>query len=166
MSEPRWRDDSDASAGTDQHRPRGLIDTGTIVALIDADDRWHHACAQAFPSLRLPLATSDAVLAEVFHLLDKPREVAAAWGFIRSGAVSVLPIDDSDLPELEELMERYRDCPMDFADATLVHLARRESLVTVFTIDNDDFETYRLQRKRRFRVVPGRVPGAPRSRRG
>jgi predicted nucleic acid-binding protein len=32
---------------------------------------------------------------------------------------------------------------MDLADATLVHVAERESLSTVFTIDYDDFETYR-----------------------
>ena len=34
---------------------------------------------------------------------------------------------------------------MDFADATLVQLARRESLSTVFTIDHDAFETYRIE---------------------
>ena len=45
---------------------------------------------------------------------------------------------------------------MDFADATLVHLARREALSTVFTIDHDDFETYRIEGRRRFRIVPGR----------
>jgi len=151
--------------GTGWGLPRGLIDTGAIIALIDADDRWHRPCVEAFPELRLPLGTSTAVLAEVFHLLRTPQDLAAAWGFLRSGAVSVLPIDDNDLPELEELMKRYRDRPMDFADATLVHLARRESLFTVFTVDNDDFETYRLVRKRRFRVLPGRVLDAPRPRR-
>ena len=34
---------------------------------------------------------------------------------------------------------------MDFADATLVQLARRESLSTVFTIDHDAYETYRIE---------------------
>ncbi|HYX26808.1 MAG TPA: hypothetical protein VFC23_21830 [Thermoanaerobaculia bacterium] len=48
------------------------------------------------------------------------------------------------------------DFPMDFADATLVHLARREALTTIFTIDHDDFETYRIGGKRRFRIVPDR----------
>jgi predicted nucleic acid-binding protein len=43
---------------------------------------------------------------------------------------------------------------MDFADATLVHSAKRESLATVFTVDHSDFETYRIEGKRRFRVVP------------
>ena len=58
----------------------------------------------------------------------------------------------------ENLMLRYRDRPMDFADATLVHLARRESLATIFTIDHDDFETYRIEGRRRFRIVPDRRP--------
>jgi predicted nucleic acid-binding protein len=43
---------------------------------------------------------------------------------------------------------------MDFADATLVHLAKRESLNTIFTVDFDDFETYRIDGRRRFRVLP------------
>jgi predicted nucleic acid-binding protein len=46
---------------------------------------------------------------------------------------------------------------MDFADATLVRLADRESLGTILTVDNDDFETYRMRGRRRFRVLPGRV---------
>lgn len=44
----------------------------------------------------------------------------------------------ADLPSLEALMIRYRDRPMDFADATLVHLAERESLSDVLTVDHDD----------------------------
>jgi len=83
-------------------------------------------------------------------------EVMPAWAFSRSGAVTVLPIDDSDLPALDNLMLRYTDRPMDFADATLVHLAERESLTTVFTVDHDEFETYRIAGRRRFRVVPER----------
>jgi uncharacterized protein len=107
-------------------------------------------------TLPLPLATSSAVLTELFHLL-KPRNLAAAWTLLRSGAVTVLPIGDQDLPGIEALMTRYSDRPMDFADATLVQLARREELVTIFTIDHDDFETYRIEGKRRFRIVPSRA---------
>lgn len=137
--------------------PRGLADTGALLALLDRSDRWHHRCAEAFAELRLPLATSAAVLAELFHLLGHdPRQVEAGWGLIGSGALTVLPVTDADLPDLQDLMRRYADRPMDFADATLVHLARRESLSTIFTIDHDDFETYRIDGRRRFRIVPGR----------
>ncbi len=135
---------------------RGLADTGALLAFLDRGDRWHQCCVEAFATLRLPLATSAAVLTELFHLLDDPRQETAAWALLRSGAVTLLPIGDEDLPDLQALMDQYRDQPMDFADATLVHLARREGLTTIFTIDNDDFETYRIEGKRRFRIVPGR----------
>ena len=58
-----------------------------------------------------------------------------AWKFIRSGAIRLAVIEESELPEIHILMSRYWDRPMDFADATLVHLARREGLSTVFTVD-------------------------------
>jgi predicted nucleic acid-binding protein len=47
---------------------------------------------------------------------------------------------------------------MDFADATLVYLAKRESLSTIFTVDRDDFETYRIAGRRRFRLLPAARP--------
>jgi predicted nucleic acid-binding protein len=138
-------------------RAQGLIDTGAILALLHQDDRWHERCTMAFAGLQVPLVTSTAVLTEVFHLVGRGlHKRTAAWHFVRSGAITVLPIDDADLPALEDLMRRYADRPMDFADATLVHLAERESLTTVFTVDHNDFETYRIGGGRRFRVVPGR----------
>lgn len=138
-----------------------LIDTAALLALLDRDDRWHRACVGAFESLRLPLLTSEAVLTELFHLVgDRRREVEAAWQLVRCGAITIGSITDADLPSLEALMRRYRDRPMDFADATLVYLAQRESLSLILTIDHNDFETYRINGRRRFRIVPPRGAGA------
>ena len=109
----------------------------------------------AIRRLRLPLLTSSAVLTELFHLLKEGRqEMETAWAFLRSGAVLLGSVADSELPELNSLMSRYWDRPMDFADATLVYLARRESLSTILTVDRADFETYRIEGKRKFRVLP------------
>ena len=143
-----------------------LIDTGGILAVLDRSDGWHKACAAALRELRFPLITSEAVLTELFHLVgDNCKEVHAAWKFVRSGAITLAPITDADFPALDSLMARYSDRPMDFADATLVHIAERESLSLILTVDNDDFETYRIQGRRRFRIVPGRrTSEAPRSR--
>lgn len=86
-------------------RANGLIDTGAILALLDRDDRWHHACAGAFALVALPLATSAAVLAEVFHLIgDHRRDAGAAWKFLRSGAVTLARIEDVDVSEMDNLM--------------------------------------------------------------
>jgi hypothetical protein len=70
----------------------------------------------------------------------------------------VATIADAELPDVRALMSRYWDRPMDFADATLVYLAKRESLSTILTVDHADFETYRIEGRRQFRVLPVRRP--------
>ncbi len=136
-----------------------LVDTGAILALLDRTDRWHDVCVEAFHQLRLPLLTSEAVLTELFHLVgDSRHEIETAWKFVRSGALRLLPLEDSELPEVQALMSRYSDRPMDFADSTLVYLARRERLTTVFTVDHADFTTYRIEGRKRFRIYPSARP--------
>jgi predicted nucleic acid-binding protein len=132
-----------------------LIDTGAILAILDRDDKWHRACVAAFKELRLPLITSEAVLTELFHLVGDNRvEKDEAWRFVRSGTVVLATIADNELTDVRALMSRCWDRPMDFADATLVHLAKRESLSTILTVDHADFQTYRIEGKRGFRIIP------------
>lgn len=140
-----------------------LIDTGAILALLDRSDRWHGVCVDAFRQLRLPLLTSEAVLTEVFHLVgDSRTEMEATWKFLRSGALVVGTIEHAELTQLRGLMLRHWDRGidrnMDFADATLVYLAKRESLSVILTVDQADFATYRIEGKRQFRVLPGKRP--------
>ena len=136
-----------------------LVDTGAILALMDGTNRWHEVCVDTFQQLRLPLVTSEAVLTEVFHLVgDNRHEMETAWKFIRSGAIRIAVIEDSELSGIQTLMLRYWDRPMDFADATLVYLARREGLSTVFTVDRSDFNTYRIEARKRFRILPAIGP--------
>jgi uncharacterized protein len=139
-------------------RVRAISDTGALLAYLDRKDQWHTRCREAFEEgLLFPLLTSTAVLTELFHLArGRQQQLQFVWDFARSGALRIVPMTDEDLPALETLMLRYRDRPMDLADATLVRIAERESVLTVFTTDNDDFETYRAFGRRRFRVLPGR----------
>lgn len=132
----------------------GLLDSGALLAVLDRGDRWHSRCVECLREMRLPLATTSAVLTEVFHLLPA-HQADAVWGVLQSGGVTVLPIGDGDLPDVRALMDRYRDRPMDFADATLVHLARRENLQTILSVD-DDFLVYRIEGRRQFLVYPPR----------
>jgi len=136
-----------------------LVDTGAILALLDRTDRWHRLCVDTFQQLRLPLLTSEAVVTELFHLVgDSRHEMETAWKFLRSGAIRLAVIEDSELPEIQDLMFRCWDRPMDFADATLVYLARREGLITVLTVDQADFGTYRIEGRKRFRIFPATRP--------
>ena len=47
---------------------------------------------------------------------------------IETGAVEILPLGVADIPRIRELMRKYRDLPMDLADAALVRVAERERL--------------------------------------
>jgi len=141
-----------------------LIDSGAIVALLDKTDPWHRLCQAAFRQLHLPLLTSEAVLTEVFHFEGEAQpKMENAWKFVRSGALVLGKIDHEELPQIYELMSRYWDRPMDFADATLVHLAKRESIAAILTIDHADFVAHRIAGKRPFKVLPlDRPPSANR----
>lgn len=140
-------------------RGNALIDTGAILALLDRRDRWHNVCVEAFGQLRLPLVTSEAVLTELFHLVGDSRvEMEAAWRFVRTGAIVLATIEDAELRQVQALMSRCWDRQGDFAAATLVCLARRESVPTILAVDHADFETYRIEGRRRFRILPAKRP--------
>jgi len=137
--------------------PVALIDTGVILALVDRGDEWHERCVAAYDRSRLPLLTTQAVLAEAFHLTrGDRRQIASVWTLLRSAAIQMSPIGNDELPRIQRLMDDYSDRPMDFADATLVHLAARERISLILTVDHDDFETYRLPGRKKFTILPFR----------
>jgi predicted nucleic acid-binding protein len=51
-------------------------------------------------------------------------------------------------------MQKYKDLPMDLADATLLRVAEREGIRRVFTIDRRDFALYRPARIGRLQIIP------------
>lgn len=77
----------------------------------------------------------------------------ALWRLLEGDALKILPLDQTDLPRMRELMRKYRDLPMDLADSALVRVAEREKISRIFTIDRRDFELYRPRGIRRFTVV-------------
>ena len=132
-----------------------LVDAGPLVALIDADDRHHEACAEALTAIRESLGTVWPAITEAMYLLaDVPKGQAGVWQMVERGAVRLLPLGDEDIPRMRQLMEKYADLPMDLADAALVRVAERDGVRTVFTLDRRDFGVYRLQGGRRLALLP------------
>jgi uncharacterized protein len=111
-------------AATAARTPAALVDTGFILALLDRDESWHRPCVEAYNRTRVPLLTSEAVLTEVLHLAARSSLGArGVWQLLHSGAIQMAPLSNSELFQIRTLMDEYADRPMDFADATLVHLA-------------------------------------------
>ena len=75
---------------------------------------------------------------------------------IETGAVELLALGPDDVPRMKELMRKYRDLPMDLADAALVRVAERDKVRRIFSLDSRDFQIYRPARIGRFAIVPSR----------
>lgn len=68
--------------------------------------------------------------------------------FVRKGGVTVWFMNGEALERALELMNRYADNPMDLADASLIVAAETLGARKVFTLDRDDFSSYRVLRGR------------------
>ncbi len=132
-----------------------LVDAGPLIALLDEADSEHEACVAALKTMRDPLLTVWPAFVEAMYLLGRSwRAQRALWTRLETRALTLAPLDETDAPRMRELMEKYRDLPMDLADAALVRVAERETLTEIFTLDRRHFSVYRPGRRRRFSVVP------------
>ena len=125
-----------------------------MVALINADDAHHRACREALKTIREPLGTVWPAVTEAMYLLGFSLAAQEALWELIATEVTLLPLGPSDFPRMRELMKKYRDLPMDLADAALVRVAERKKVRVVFTIDRKDFSVYRPHRLGRFRLLP------------
>jgi len=127
-----------------------LVDTGPLVALFDPRDARHDRCVATLKSIREPLRTTVPILTEVFDMLGSDSIGAdRVRDFVVHGGLSVWFFNDNWLARAFELMEQYRDQPMDLADASLVAAAESLGTRKVFTIDRRDFAAYRVRRGHR-----------------
>jgi hypothetical protein len=132
-----------------------LVDAGPLIALIHADDIHHQRCREVLASLREPMTTVWPAVTEAMDLLGFSAIAQdTLWEILESDALYVADLAESDYPRMRELMKKYRDLPMDLADAALVRVAERESIRRIFTIDRRDFEIYRPHDIRRFEILP------------
>jgi predicted nucleic acid-binding protein len=130
-----------------------LVDTGPLVALADPLDRDHLACKNFVRDHRGPLLTTWPVLTEFSHMSGSIRIALPLFRWIENGGIELLPMGIDELAVATDWMERYADRPMDLADASLVVAALTTGVTTVWTLDRNDFETYRLPNRKRFRLV-------------
>jgi hypothetical protein len=132
-----------------------LLDTGPLVAVLDRDDPWHDACVERMAACLARCLTSEAVVCEACHLVGRgggrgelPLEALLAAG------IPILGLEPPGHRQAAALMARYRNLPMDYADASLVVLADALDIPTVFTLDRRGFGAYRRLKGSALVLVP------------
>jgi uncharacterized protein len=112
---------------------RALVDTGPLVAILARDDQFHDACVEALDTLSCPLYTCWPVLAEAAWLLrSHPDAIQRLLSSLTGAFLRLLPLDETDASAVAGIMERYRRLKPQLADATLIHLAERDGIDTIF----------------------------------
>ena len=131
-----------------------IADTGLIVAFFNRKDPFHSWAAAAFRA-HAPFSTCDAVLAEAGSFFPDPT------GLLRLVARGDLVLDpgfvlEKELSAVLALASKYADRPMDLADACLVRMAELTPRSRIWTIDRNDFSTYRRHGRL---AIPCEFPG-------
>ena len=130
-----------------------LIDSGPLIALFDASVKYHASAINFIKNNKSILITTIASVTETLHLLDFNRNAQIDFlEWVNKGAVEIQNIENSDFSRIRELISKYRDLPMDFADACLVFLAEKLNINMIATIERD-FTIYRIKGRRKFNVV-------------
>ncbi len=130
-----------------------LIDSGPLIALFDASDRYHNKTVEFIRNNSYRLVTGIASITETMHMLDFNRN--AQLDFIQwviNGGVIIEDIENEELIRIKYLLDKYQDLPMDFADACLVYLGEKFGIDTIATIDRD-FTIYRIKGRKKFKMA-------------
>lgn len=129
-----------------------VLDTSAILALEDHND-VHHVRAIAAIDVNQPLVLPAGILAEVDYMVTSRIDPSAMILVLESLEEGSLELDcgDVDVTRVRELIERYADLPLGYADAAVVACAERLD-ADVLTFDHRDFDV--VADEGTFRIVP------------
>jgi predicted nucleic acid-binding protein len=119
-----------------------LIDAGPVVSYL-TDDAHHDWAVEQFSRFD-SFETCEAALSEACARLTYAGfDQTAVIRLVDEGALKLTFDTACNIGRILALMEKYRDLPMDFADACLVTMSEEEKDSLVVTLDKKDFTVYR-----------------------
>jgi predicted nucleic acid-binding protein len=128
-----------------------LLDTGPLVAYLDASERAHEWVVGQWRRMLPPLIICEPVFTEtVFLLRERRLSLEPLWELIRRGILSFDFELNREFETVAMLMNRYGNLPMDLADACLVRMAETRRDACVFTLDSD----FKIYRQHGRQVIP------------
>jgi uncharacterized protein len=130
---------------------RTVVDTGPLVAVLNANDAHHAWAREVFGKLAPPVFTCEAVLSEAqFLLQERGGDPLAVLVWVQRGVVSLAFDAANEIERLLELQRSYRNLPMDFADACLVRMTEIHEHSSVLTTDSH----FRIYRRNGRQIIP------------
>ena len=130
-----------------------IADTGPLVAMLDRDDQDHAWAVREGRLLPPKMLSCEAVLSEVHFLTqDIPEAKDRIESWLADGRLELPFIVRDHHSLIHELMARYANVPMSFADACLVRMSELWPEAPVFTLDSD-FRVYRRNKRQSLPLI-------------
>lgn len=133
-----------------------VVDTGPLVAAVDADSNDHLACAILLDEHAEELVVPASVIVETCWMLDRllGPTAEAELASIADGELRVESLDVADYRRSAELVETYADLGLGMVDATVIAVAVRLGSHQVATLDKRDFRVVRPRHVDSFELLP------------
>jgi uncharacterized protein len=134
-----------------------ILDTGPLLAALDAADPDHEPCAALLTTASEDLIVPTLVLAELDYWCAA-RLGPAVWdAFLEdliSGAYTAHPPAGADLQRCRDLQSHYADLDLGVVDASVIALAERLGEEKLATLDHRHFTVVRPRHTDAFRLLP------------
>lgn len=133
--------------------PSTLVDAGPLIALFDKSDQYHKRAVDFLKKSQYSLISTWPVITEATHMLDfSVRAQINFLQWINRGGLHIFDLEFAHLIRIIALSEKFKDVPMDLADATLIVTSEARGIHSIATIDSD-FYVYRTIRNKYLKNV-------------
>ncbi|NUO79215.1 PIN domain-containing protein [candidate division KSB1 bacterium] len=132
------------------------MDTGFLLAVLDADDHMHEACVEALLQEPAPLLP-EAVLPQLAYMVLRELGYETLSNFLRAlsrGEMTIERTTSADLSRAAEILEKYADSGIDFVDSVIMVIAERLKIKRIFTLDQRHFGLMRPKHCPAFDITP------------
>ena len=133
-----------------------LLDTGFLLAVLDADDDWHSACVQIL-NLEADPILPDMVLPELAYMILRELGYPVLIDFMQALQRHELKLEratEADLQRTMEILQQYADSRIDFVDSVIAAMAERLNIQRIMTVDRKDFQLFRPRHCQYFTILP------------
>ena len=134
-----------------------VLDTGPIVAALDAGDQQHDAGRQLFESPHERRVVAAPVLVELDHLLSRQigsDAFPALLETIHRGELDIVDLSNRDYVRVQELMRTYADLRVGFVDAAVLAIVERLREPKLATLDHRHFSVMRPRHVDALELLP------------
>lgn len=134
-----------------------VLDTGPVVALLDAADPEHERCLAMVEDVGEDLVVPAPVLVEVDYWLLKLFGPAPWETFVEdvaNGAYRLHHLDEADLVRAAELERTYESLDLGLVDAAVIATCERLGEEKLATLDRRDFGAVRPAHCERLALLP------------